>query len=107
MWMIGEELASISGKRFEKIFVSGGFLKSEAWAQMFADISGKSLVKGAQEDASGLGAAKIGWKALGETVEIKEERKIYLRPNMANYQKYRLIFESFKAIVRSKFDKAE
>jgi gluconokinase len=107
MWMIGEELASISGKRFEKIFVSGGFLKSEAWAQMFADISGKSLVKGAQEDASGLGVAKIGWKALGETVEIKEERKIYLRPNMANYQKYRLIFESFKAIVRSKFDKAE
>jgi hypothetical protein len=54
-----------------------------------------------------LGVAKIGWKALGETVEIKEERKIYLRPNMANYQKYRLIFESFKAIVRSKFDKAE
>ena len=107
MWMIGEELESISGKPFEKVFLSGGFLRSKFWAQIFADISGKSLIKGTQEDASGLGAARIAWSILGEVMKQKQEASIYLKPNLENYQKYRSIFESFKAIVRLKLEIAE
>lgn len=107
MWMIGEELESFSGRAFEKIFVCGGFLKSVGWAQILADISGKSLIKGEQEDASGLGAARIAWTTLGIMMKRKQKAGIYLKSNLENHQKYRLIFESFKAIVRLKLENTE
>jgi gluconokinase len=47
------------------IHISGGFVKSRAWVQILADITGKNLVLVQTEDASAVGAAFIAMKGLG------------------------------------------
>lgn len=47
----------------KQINISGGFVKSEVWVQILADITGKSLVVIQSEDASAVGAALIALKA--------------------------------------------
>lgn len=49
----------------EKIYASGGFIQSEAWLQMLADIFDKNVYVTQAADASATGAAIIGFYALG------------------------------------------
>ena len=47
------------------IYASGGFIHSKDWLQMLADIFGKNIHVTNASDASALGAAILGWNALG------------------------------------------
>jgi gluconokinase len=49
----------------EQIYASGGFTRNKAWLQLIADIFQKKVCVMAQADASAIGAAMLGWVALG------------------------------------------
>ncbi|MBY0433790.1 MAG: gluconokinase [Cyclobacteriaceae bacterium] len=66
---IAEVVEQNSGA-FESIVASGGFVKSAAWVQLVATIFGKPVKVRGTEDASALGAALLGFKALGEQVQF-------------------------------------
>jgi gluconokinase len=47
------------------IYASGGFTRNTAWLQLIADVFMKKVYVTAQADASAIGAAMLGWHALG------------------------------------------
>ena len=53
-----------SGLEIERIHVSGGFVHSQAWLQILADVFNKEICLINPEDASALGAAYLGLKSL-------------------------------------------
>ena len=77
------------------IYASGGFVQSDFWVQMVADIFNKELVVSDQADASAIGAALLGLYATGASENFntpspssktgktfypdKEKHRIYMR----------------------------
>lgn len=61
---IGASLEETVGP-LEQIYASGGFTRNEAWLQLIADVFQKTVHVTAQADASAIGAAMLGWYALG------------------------------------------
>ena len=58
------EAVQMNAEPIHQIYISGGFVKSEAWVQVLADITGKELVIVQTEDASAIGAAFLAMKTL-------------------------------------------
>ncbi len=96
----------------KNIYLSGGIIKSEQWVQILADVSGKEILINESADASALGAAFIGMKAIGSVKKITEA-KMFLknvktfRPNKSNhiiYKKYFKIYSSLYERLKNTFD---
>jgi gluconokinase len=51
----------------DRLYASGGFTRSSQWLQWLADLFGKEVIVSAAADASAVGAALLGWNALGIT----------------------------------------
>jgi gluconokinase len=64
MSLIGEVLEEVVAP-MQVIFANGGFVKMPVWVQMAADVFGKKICLSESEEASALGAALLGMKALG------------------------------------------
>ncbi|HEY5408992.1 MAG TPA: gluconokinase [Ginsengibacter sp.] len=58
------EIIESSASILQQINVSGGFVHSKIWMQILADITGKDLCLVQTEDASSVGAALLGLKAI-------------------------------------------
>jgi len=54
------------------IYASGGFTRNTAWLQLIADVFMKKVCVTAQADASAIGAAMLGWHALGVFLGLEE-----------------------------------
>jgi len=61
---IGASLEETVGP-IEAIYASGGFTRNTSWLQLIADVFQKRVYVMAQADASAIGAAMLGWVALG------------------------------------------
>ncbi len=59
------DLMQESGVHTERIFASGGFVRSTLWRQIMADIFDTDVVTGRSADGSCLGAAMLGMVAIG------------------------------------------
>jgi gluconokinase len=68
---IGTSLEETIGP-IAQIFASGGFTRNKSWLQLLADLFGKPVYVTAQADASAIGAAMMGWYALGVFSRIEE-----------------------------------
>jgi gluconokinase len=95
----------------KNIYLSGGITKSEKWVQILADISGKNILINESADASALGAAFIGMKAIGLVKKVNEA-KMFLKnvkafkPNKSNhnlYKKYFLVYKSLYVKLKDTF----
>jgi gluconokinase len=53
------------GLELKQIHISGGFVHSDVWVQLLADVFGKKVLLVNNEDASAIGAAFIAMKSLG------------------------------------------
>ncbi len=97
----------------EKIYLSGGIIKSPEWVQMFANITGKNIVINDAADASALGAAFVGMKAVGlihdftksnlflkEIEQFKPDKK-----QNAVYKKYFSIYNELYDKLKDTFEK--
>ena len=99
----------------EKIYLSGGIIKSKEWVQIFANITGKNVVINDAADASALGAAFVGMKAIGlvddfsksnlflkEIEQFKPDKKQH-----AIYKKYFKIYSELYNKLRNTFEEIE
>lgn len=71
VYSVGKALEETTGK-FDIIYATGGFVRSELWVQMLADVFNKKVAIAESFESSCLGAAVLGMKAL-EIIESVEE----------------------------------
>ncbi len=99
---IAEILAESQGP-YTRIFASGGFVHSPTWMQWLADIFNRTVYITQTEDASAIGAAMLGWMALGrinnlsQTKEWIEFQQTY-QPVPASHNLYKQSFEKYKLL---------
>jgi gluconokinase len=90
-----------SGK-IKRIHVSGGFITSQLWIRMLADITGKQIAVVHAEDASATGAAMLAMKSLGIIKDysffLKEKHFSIIEPDESNHKTYRQVFSVYKSL---------
>lgn len=90
------------------ISVSGGFIQSDKWVQLLCDILDKPLYIDVNADASSVGAAILGFKALGIERQFlkKADTAFYPDKNKTTYfeKKYE-VFASLYSALKSEFVK--
>jgi gluconokinase len=75
------EMVKKNTKEFNRILVSGGITRSQDWIQMMSDILQYDIYWLDQPDASAVGAAKIGFHALGWDWQLPEPKLHCKVPN--------------------------
>jgi gluconokinase len=92
----------------EKIYASGGFIQSSPWLQTVSDIFNQELYLTSDVDASSIGAAIMGFYALGIIRSLDESKKMIsvqdaYRPvqrehgmYMKNYSLFAILYEKLK-----------
>jgi gluconokinase len=95
------QVVESNSETITQLNISGGFVKSDVWVQMLADITGKKLVLVQEEDASAIGAVYLAARILkldlsGSSAEL---RTIF--PNPGNHETYQRIFPIFKDLYRT------
>jgi len=83
-----------------RVHISGGFISSEVWVQMLADITGKELVIVQQEDASAIGAIFLAMKALNIKPIQQPKFDAIISPDMKAYAIYQKNFMVFKKLYK-------
>ena len=71
---VGASLEETIGA-INNIYVSGGFIQSEFWLQMIANMFNKKVCVTNSADASAIGAAFIGFFATGLITDLEEVKK--------------------------------
>ena len=83
-----------------KIFVSGGFTYSTEWVQLLSNVLGRKLIQSEVNDSSAIGAAIMGFAALGLTFQHEAgEQKIY-EPDIGLSKLYAKQFDLFELLYR-------
>lgn len=92
----------------DKIYVSGGFTYSPEWVQLLSHVLGRKLIQSEVNDASAIGAAIVGFQALGIPFNQQQgERKIFmpdLQLSKYYHQQYK-VFELLYAQLESIFNR--
>jgi gluconokinase len=90
-----------SGLSIEEIHVSGGFVESEEWLQILADIFNKKICLINAEDASAIGAAYLGFKAFNiiqDYHQLKADHNVTYIPNKEKHAVYTKAFAVYKRL---------
>lgn len=103
---IAEALQETAGP-ITKIAVSGGFTHSPGWIQLMADIFQQPMYLGQEHDASAIGAAIVGYEALGlpYTSPAAMEEEVFTPRGEAkaiyreHYHLYRELYERLKGLL--------
>lgn len=94
-----------SGLHIQQVNVSGGFVHSERWVQLLADIFGKPIGLVNTDDASAIGAAYMALKkinSLADYSSLKPDSVRIFTPNSANHQVYReSVFPLFRNLTNT------
>lgn len=88
------ELVREIGGPVTRLHASGGFLRSEEWASLAADILGISLTVTESYESSCFGALLLARKAKGK-LEETEEKHTLIQVNEKNRKKYIPVFEEY------------
>jgi gluconokinase len=94
------EVVESSAEKIVQLNVGGGFIQSETWMQILADITGKKLCVIETEDSSAVGAAILNMKALKMIEDydsLQPKNNILIEPDLNNhllYKKYYLVFKN-------------
>jgi gluconokinase len=84
-----------------QINVSGGFVKSNVWVQILADITGKNLCIVQNDDASAVGAAFMAMKAnelITDYPNASIKGQQFFKPKPANIEIYQKNFSIYKRL---------
>ncbi len=94
-----EKIENKSGKRLEKIVISGGGSQSDAICQIASDMFNREVYRVQTYETSGLGAALCGFVAIGKYQTLDEATKAMVHPTdifhptPANASKYKVLYE--------------
>lgn len=100
------EILEASTKAIQQLNVSGGFVHSKIWMQILADVTGKKICLIQTEDASSIGAALMGMKALKIITDydsIKESNYISINPDSHNnglYKKHDNVYKNLYPLLK-------
>ena len=99
---IAQSLKEVAGD-YKVIVASGGFIHSPGWVQLLSDVFGKDVRVVAQDDASAIGAARLGFEALGlkEQFFEKEATGYVYKPDLKLHDLYQKKFEIFLSLYRN------
>ena len=92
-----------TGLSIERVNVSGGFVQSEEWLQILADIFNKEICLINAEDASAVGAAYLGFKSLNlirDYQDLKPKQDATYTPNKENHAVYKKAFAIYENLYR-------
>jgi gluconokinase len=92
-----ESVESVHGTS-GKIFISGGFTHAPAWVQLLSDISGRTLWQGEWSDASSIGAAILGFRALRVPHQTDHHKTFEIKPQPQNFSLYQGAYKKFGRI---------
>ncbi len=92
-----------TGSPIHTIYASGGFISSNGWLQMIADILDKKIVVSHAADASALGAAFLGLYSSGVIQHLAEVKEMVVNsavfvPDAGAHQAYIRNFEIFETL---------
>ncbi|AYB34801.1 gluconokinase [Chryseolinea soli] len=99
-----------SGLNIERVHVSGGFVHSQAWLQILADVFNKEICLINPEDASALGAAYLGLKSLGLIPDyevLRSSERVSYRPIKENHERYIKSFRMYERLYENLKDEME
>ncbi len=84
----------------KRIMVSGGITYSHGWVQLLSNVLGKELIVSNSTDASALGAAIIGFRAMGiESTQSKKDQFIFY-PDLLLHKWYEAHYEIFEMLYK-------
>jgi gluconokinase len=95
------QVVESNSETITQLNISGGFVKSDVWVQMLADITGKKLVLVQEEDASAIGAVYLAARILKLNVLSSSAELKTIFPNPDNHETYQRIFPIFKDLYRT------
>ncbi|MEJ7769244.1 MAG: FGGY-family carbohydrate kinase, partial [Chitinophagaceae bacterium] len=92
-----------SGTPIHTIYASGGFIQSNFWLQMVADILNKKLIVSHAADASAMGAVFLSLRALGFITEWEEVKAMVVtssvfEPEAQAHSEYLVNFKIFETL---------
>ncbi len=99
---VGKALEETTGP-INTIYATGGFVRSELWVQILADIFNKKVVIAESYESSCLGAAIIAMKALNMINDIEKIESLIpiskvFEPNIENHKVYIENFKIYKKL---------
>ncbi len=95
------EIIETSSSAIKQLNVSGGFVHSQIWMHILADISNKKICLVQTEDASSIGAALLGMKALKiieDYSSVDENINSSILPDNGHLPVYKKLYELFKSL---------
>ena len=84
-------LAAFSPSGAEVVGSGAALLRSHAWAQIMADVLGRSVILSAEEEASSRGAALMALEAVGAIEDVSSvpaERGLAFEPDAGRHERY-------------------
>lgn len=102
VYSVGKALEETTGN-IDTIYATGGFVRSELWVQMLADVFNKKVVIAESYESSCLGAVVLGMKAIGLIDNIEEVEKLVpisqtFIPDVVNHEVYMKTFEIYERL---------
>ena len=102
IYSVGKALEETTGN-IDTIYATGGFVRSELWVQMLADVFNKKVVIAESYESSCLGAVVLGMKAIGLIENIEEVEKLVpisqtFMPDVKNHEVYMKTFEIYERL---------
>ena len=102
IYSVGKALEETTGD-IDTIYATGGFVRSDLWVQMLADVFNKKVVVAESYESSCLGAVVLGMKAIGIINNIEEVEKLVpiskiFKPNIKNHEIYMKTFEIYERL---------
>lgn len=95
------EAVQVNAEPIKQIYISGGFVKSEVWVQLLANVTGKELIIVQTDDASAIGAAFLAMKTLkliDVYPEVRASEFEVIKPDFALTDLYLKNFTIFKKL---------
>jgi gluconokinase len=93
-----------SSAKILQLNVGGGFIRSQTWMQILADITGKKLCVIETEDSSAIGAAILNMKALKMIEDydsLQPKNNLLVEPDLNNHLVYQKFYAVFKKLYQS------
>lgn len=101
IYSIARVIEEAKGK-INRIHASGGFVRSRQWLHILSDIFNKEVLVSSHKDSAALGAAIIGWNALGTIDSLEEFKGVspvsHIQPDSGRHTVYKKYHDIFRGL---------
>ena len=101
LFQIGASIVETTGP-IGRVYASGGFTRSDTWLQMIADVFNKEVALSGVADASAIGAAIMGFLALGliDSLDVAKDLIHVVRTFEPNAARHAVYLENYRVFAQ-------